>query len=128
MAELKLKLEDNLTTSGRLEGKTALIKTSFNEPREEMNPGELLADALGACMLTMIGFLAARRGEQVAGTELSVVPGFDEKHSRIVSFALTFHFPDSLSQAQKDFYAKAAESCPVHNTLKEDITYKITVK
>lgn len=128
MAELKLKLEDNLTTSGRLEGKTALIKTSFNEPREEMNPGELLADALGACMLTMIGFLAARRGEQVVGTELSVVPGFDEKHSRIVSFALTFHFPDSLSQAQKDFYAKAAESCPVHNTLKEDITYKITVK
>ena len=128
MAEIKLKLEENLNTCGHLEGKNAVVKTAYNEPRADMNPGELLANALGACMLTMIGFLAARRGEQVVGTELSVVPGFDEKHSRIVSFALTFHFPDSLSQAQKDFYAKAAESCPVHNTLKEDITYKITVK
>ena len=128
MAEIKLKLAENLTTYGRLEGKPALIKTTFNEPRQEMNPGELLANALGACMLTMIGFLAARRGEKMEGTELSVVPGFDEKHTRITSFALTFYFPTELTQSQKDFYAKAAEGCPVHNTLKEDITYKITVK
>ena len=128
MAEIKLKLGENLQTSGTLTGKEALIKTAFNEPRQEMNPGDLVANALGACMLTMIGFLAARRGETVEGTELCVVPGFDEKHSRITSFALTFHFPEHLSQIQKDFYAKAAESCPVHNSLKEDITYKIVVK
>ena len=128
MAELKLKLEENLTTYGRLEGKPALITTAFNEPREEMNPGELLANSLGACMLTMIGFLAARRGEKVIGTELHVIPEFDEKHTRITSFALTFQFPPELTQAQKDFYAKAAEGCPVHNSLREDITYKITVK
>ncbi|MBR4682640.1 MAG: OsmC family protein [Elusimicrobiaceae bacterium] len=128
MAEIKLKLAENLTTYGRLEGKPALIKTAFNEPRQEMNPGELLANALGACMLTMIGFLAARRGENVEGTELTVAPGFDEKHTRVISFVLTFQFPATLTQVQKDFYAKAAEICPVHNTLKEDITYKITVK
>lgn len=128
MAEIKLKLDENLTTYGRVEGKAALIKTAFNEPREEMNPGELLANALGACMLTMVGFLAARRGERVEGTELTVVPGFDGKHTRIISFALTFQFPAEFTQAQKDFYAKAAEGCPVHNTLKEDIRYKIHVK
>lgn len=128
MAEIKLKLDENLTTYGRVEGKAALIKTAFNEPREEMNPGELVANALGACMLTMIGFLAKRRGEEVIGTELTVVPGFDEKHTRITSFTLTFQFPVELTQAQKDFYAKAAEGCPVHNSLKEDISYKVIVK
>ena len=128
MAEIILKLEKDLRTSGQLAGKNSVVKTAFNEPREDMNPGELLANALGACMLTMIGFLAARRGEQVEGTTVTLVPAFDEKHTRIVSFAVTFHFPEGLSQAQKDFYAKAAESCPVHNTLKEDITYKIVVK
>ena len=128
MAEIKLRLDENLTTYGRVEGKAALIKTAFNEPREEMNPGELVANALGACMLTMMGFLAARRGEKVEGTELTVVPGFDAKHTRITSFALTFQFPPSLTQAQKDFYAKAAEGCPVHNSLKEDISYKVVVK
>jgi len=115
-------------TTGRLEGKTAVIKTAYNEPREDMNPGELVANALGACMLTMIGFLAARRGENVQGTQVTLVPGFDEKHTRISSFAVTFMFPAHLSQTQKDFYAKAAQGCPVHNSLKEDIVYKISVK
>ncbi|WP_428050008.1 OsmC family protein [Candidatus Avelusimicrobium caledoniensis] len=128
MSEIKLKLEADLNTVGTLESKQAVVKTAFNDPRHDMNPGELLANALGACMLTMIGFLAVRRGERVEGTELTVVPGFDEKHTRITSFALTFMFPENLTQAQKDFYAKAAEGCPVHNSLREDISYKAIVK
>lgn len=128
MSEINVKLESNLITQGQVAGKTYVVKTAFNEPRQEMNPGELVADALGACMLTMVGFLAARRGENVDGTQVSVVPAFDEKHTRITSFAITFTFPEHLSQTQKDFYAKAAEACPVHNSLREDITYKIVVK
>ena len=128
MSEINVKLESNLITQGQVAGKTYVVKTAFNEPRQEMNPGELVADALGACMLTMVGFLAARRGENVDGTQVSVVPAFDEKHTRITSFAITFTFPEHLSQMQKDFYAKAAEACPVHNSLREDITYKIVVK
>lgn len=128
MAEIRVKLAADLNTTGHIEGKNAVIKTAFNEPREDMNPGELLANALGACMLTMIGFLAARRGEHVEGTEVAVVPEFDAKHTRVMSFAVTFYFPAELPQAQKDFYAKAAEGCPVHHSLREDITYKIVVK
>lgn len=128
MSTIQVKLEEGLKTQGRRNGKSGIVRTAFNEPREEMNPGELLANALGACMLTMIGFLAARRGENLEGTEISLVPGFDEKHSRVTQFAIEFHFPEGLTQTQKDFYAKAAESCPVHHTLKDDISYKITVK
>ena len=128
MSEIKIKLEANLKTVGQLTGKTSLVNTAFNEPRQEMNPGELVANALGACMLTMVGFLALRRGENVEGTEVTVVPSFDDKHTRITSFAVTFTFPAHLSQMQKDFYAKAAEACPVHNSLREDMTYKIVVK
>lgn len=128
MSEINIKLATNLQTSITLSGKDSAVRTAFNEPREDFNPGELLAGALGACMLTMVGFLAAKRGEQVEGTRVSVTPGFDEKHSRITSFAVEFRFPETLTQPQKDFYAKAAESCPVHNSLRQDITYKITVK
>ena len=128
MSEINVKLATNLQTSITLSGKGGAVRTAFNEPREDFNPGELLAGSLGACMLTMVGFLAAKRGEQAEGTSVSVTPGFDEKHSRITSFAVVFHFPETLTQAQKDFYAKAAESCPVHNSLRQDITYKITVK
>ena len=128
MSEINVKLATDLQTTVQLAGKNSILRTAFNEPREDMNPGELLAGSLGSCMLTMIGFLATKRGESVEGTTISLTPGFDEKHTRVTSFAITFHFPQELSQVQKDFYAKAAEGCPVHNSLREDITYKITVK
>ena len=127
MAVITIKLEENLVTLGGAENRQAVC-TEYNEPRKSMNPGELLASALGACMLTMVGFLAARRNENVAGTYVQIEPAFDEKHSRITAFTVTFIFPENLTQTQKDFYAKAAQGCPVHNTLKEDITYNVIVK
>jgi uncharacterized OsmC-like protein len=127
MAVITTKLEENLVTLGGAENRQA-VRTEYNEPRGNMNPGELLAASLGACMMTMVGFLAARRKESVAGTQVHVEPSFDEKHSRITAFTVTFVFPDTLTQTQKDFYANAAQSCPVHNSLKEDISYKVIVK
>ena len=127
MAIMTTKLEANLVTVGGAQGRQA-VRTEYNEPRENMNPGELLAASLGACMMTMVGFLASRRGENVMGTTVDVEPSFDEKHSRITAFTVTFHFPEQLTQTQKDFYAKAAQGCPVHNSLREDIVYKVVVK
>ena len=125
---IKTVLGDNLQTKSVLEGKTGEVRSAYLDPREDMQPGELLAAALGACMLTMVGFMASKRGENVTGTELHVIPGFDEKHSRVTSMALSFVFPSSLTGEQKKFYARAAQSCPVHNSLREDITYTVEIK
>lgn len=127
MTVITTKLEENLVTLGGAQNRQ-VVRTEYNEPREFMNPGELLAASLGACMMTMVGFLASRRNESVAGTKVHVEPAFDEKHSRITSFTVTFEFPETLTQTQKDFYAKAAQGCPVHNSLREDISYKVIVK
>lgn len=125
---IKTVLGDNLQTKSVLEGKTGEVRSAYLDPREDMQPGELLAAALGACMLTMVGFMASKRGENVTGTELHVTPGFDEKHSRVTRMALSFVFPASLTDEQKKFYARAAQSCPVHNSLREDITYTVEIK
>ena len=127
MAVITTKLEGNLVTLGGAENRQA-VRTEYNEPRENMNPGELLCASLGACMMTMVGFLAVRRNENVTGTRVEVEPAFDEKHSRITAMTITFHFPEHLTQTQKDFYAKAAQGCPVHNSLREDIAHKVIVK
>ena len=125
---IKTVLAANLQTKSVLEGKKGEVHTAYMDPREDMNPGELLAAALGACMLTMVGFMASKRGEDVNGTEVLVDPGFDAKHSRVVSMGLTFVFPATLTEDQKKFYTRAAQTCPVHNSLREDITYTVTVK
>lgn len=118
----------NLETKSVLDGKKAVLRSAFLDPREDMQPGEILAAALGACMVTMVGFIASKRAEDLIGTELAVEPMFDEGHTRVVRMDLTFSFPASLTAEQKEFYAKAALTCPVHNSLREDITYTTHVK
>ena len=124
---IKTTLHKNLQTTSEITGKKTLT-TAFNEPREDVNPGEMLAASLGACMLTMIGFMASKHGENAEGTTVEVHPQFDEKHSRITGFNLTFVFPVSFTSEQKEKYAKLAQGCPVHNSLREDMTYHVTIQ
>lgn len=124
---MKVTLGQNLQTTCVLDGKTPL-HTAFNNPRQDVNPGEMLAASLGACMMTMVGFMAAKHGEDAQGTFVEVSPQFDEKHSRMTGFGLVFHFPAHFSPEQKEKYAKLAQGCPVHNSLREDMTYTVTVK
>ena len=49
---IKTTLHPNLQTTSEIAGKKTLA-TAFNNPREDVNPGEMLAASLGACMLTM---------------------------------------------------------------------------
>ena len=124
---IKTTLHKNLQTTSEIAGKKTLA-TAFNNPREDVNPGEMLAASLGACMLTMVGFMAGKHGEDATGTYVEVRAQFDDKHSRITGFDVTFVFPATFTQAQKEKYAKLAQGCPVHNSLREDMTYHIIVK
>ena len=124
---MKITLGENLTTSAVLEGRTP-VKTAFANPRQDMNPGELLTASLGACMLSMVGYMASKRGDNVHGTTADISAKFDDEHSRIVAFDVVLTFPASFTQEQKDVYTRAAQTCPVHNSLREDIHYNITVK
>ena len=120
-------LHQNLQTTSVLDGKKPLA-TAFNNPREDVNPGEMLAASLGACMLTMVGFMASKHGDDAQGTSVNVQPKFDDKHSRITGFSLTFMFPAFFTPVQKEKYAKLAQGCPVHNSLREDMTYDVVIK
>lgn len=128
MAIIKTTLEKNLQTAGELVDSAARVKTAFLDPRSEMNPGELLCAALGACMLTKMGFVASKRGEDVSGTEVTLEPSFDEKHTRVTAVKVEFKFPESFKNEHKAFYAQAAQECPVHNSLREDITFNVSIK
>ncbi len=124
---MKVTLGQNLQTTCVLDGKTPL-HTAFNTPRTDVNPGEMLTGALGACMLTMVGFMAAKNGDTADGTAVDITPHFDDKHSRITGFDVVFTFPAHFTDEQKQKYARLAEKCPVHNSLRADMTYHMTVK
>ncbi len=124
---MKITLGQNLQTTCVLDGKKPL-HTAFNNPREGVNPGEMLTAALGACMLTMVGFMAGKNGDKAEGTAVEITPHFDDKHSRITGFNIVFSFPAHFTQEQKEKYAKLAQGCPVHNSLREDMQYTLAVQ
>ena len=124
---MKVTLGQNLQTTCVLDGKNPL-HTAFNNPRQDVNPGEMLAASLGACMMTMVGFMAAKHGDNAEGTAVEVKPQFDEKHTHMTGFELTFSFPAHFTAEQKEKYAKLAQGCPVHNSLREDMKYTVTVR
>ena len=128
MSIIKTTLGKNLDTVGVLVDSAARVKTAYVDPRNDMNPGELLCAALGACMMTKLGFVASKRGEDVSGTEVTVEPSFDEKHTRVTGIKIEFKFPESFKNEHKAFYAQAAQDCPVHNSLREDIAFNVSVK
>lgn len=128
MPIIQVKLGQNLCTQGGLLSQPVTVKTAFNAPREDLNPGEMLCASLGACMLTMVGFMASKRGEDAVGTEVRIAPEFDEKHTQITAMEISFLFPSHFTAAQKEFYSRAAQTCPVHNSLRADIAYTIHIK
>ena len=128
MAIIKTTLGKNLDTVGVLVDSAARVKTAYVNPRNDMNPGELLCAALGACMMTKLGFVASKRGEDVSGTEVTMEPSFDDKHTRVTEIKIEFKFPESFKNEHKAFYAQAAQDCPVHNSLREDIAFNVSVK
>lgn len=124
---MRTTLGPNLTTSTEMEERHP-VTTAFGSSRQDMNPGELLTTSLGACMLTMVGYMASKRGDNAQGTTADITAKFDDKHSRIIAFDIVLTFPASFTQEQKDAYVRAAKTCPVHNSLREDIAYNLTVK
>ena len=94
-----------------------------NEGRgESFSPTDLLATALGTCMLTVMGILARRKGWEMQGARVEV-----DKHMvvdpvrRVGQLALRFEMPAGIPvEAQKPL-ERAAHTCPVHQSLHPDV-------
>ena len=109
----------------------AVIRT--DAPKDNMGRGEafsptdLVATALGTCVMTTIAIVASRRGFDVGPMRFAV-----EKHMatdpvrRIGRLPLTVVLPAALSAEERTICERAGHSCPVHKSLHPDIDASIT--
>lgn len=94
---------------------------------EAFSPTDLVATALGTCVVTTIAIVAARRGMDVASMRFRV-----EKHMatdpvrRIGRLPLTVWLPAALSAEERQIAERAAHTCPVHRSLHPDVRAEIT--
>ena len=89
---------------------------------ENFSPTDLVAAALGSCILTIMGIMARTLALDLTGTtatvekEMTSVPV-----RRIQRLAVKIHVPNAVSPPDREKLERAAHTCPVHRSLHPEI-------
>lgn len=93
---------------------------------EAFSPTDLVATALGTCMLTIMGIAARAMQIDIRGTKVRVVKEMVvQPVRRIGKLTVTIDVPVKLDEAQRQKLIDAAHTCPVHKSLHPDIQMPI---
>jgi putative redox protein len=89
---------------------------------ESFSPTDLVAAALPACMMTIIGIVANRHGIDVRGMHARTEKVMTtDGPRRIKSLRTVITLPLAADHAQRELFENAAHTCPVHKSLHPDI-------
>ncbi len=90
---------------------------------ERFSPTDLLATALGSCMMTIMGIKARDMQISLTGMKVSVQKNMLADPRRVGSVDLLFSFPETLlvDEKQKKILENAALACPVAKSIHPDL-------
>ncbi len=89
---------------------------------ESFSPTDLLATALGTCMLTLMGISARKHGWKIEGASARVVKGMvADPRRRIGKLDVEIRVPEALDERARKTLEKVAHTCPVLESLNPDI-------
>jgi len=89
---------------------------------EAFSPTDLVATALGTCMLTTMGIVAARHGWSMEGATAIVVKEMvADPIRRIGRLRVQIELPTPLEPKAREALERAAHTCPVHKSLAENV-------
>ena len=95
---------------------------------ERFSPTDLVATALGNCMMTIMGIKARDMGLDLQGTKVGITKTMASEPRRIGGIKALVTFPAELvtDEKQRTILEKAAMTCPVFQSLHPDIEQDIT--
>jgi putative redox protein len=91
---------------------------------ESFSPTDLVATALGTCLVTVMGIVAARHQLELTGTRVRVVKDMTSiPLRRIGALTVTVVVPRAarLSAADRELLERTADTCPVRQSLHPDV-------
>ena len=93
---------------------------------ESFSPTDLVATALGTCMLTIMGIAARKLELDLRGTTVIVTKSMVAAPlRRIGTLAVVITVPLALDDAQKQTLIDAAMTCPVGQSLHPDVAMPV---
>lgn len=91
---------------------------------ERFSPTDLVATALGSCMLSIMGIAARTHGIDLVDTKVDIEKIMvADPMRRIAEIRVDFHFPEGKTYSKKErrILERAALTCPVHLSLHEKV-------
>ena len=94
-----------------------------NGKGEFFSPTDMVAAALGSCMLTLMDLAARRLGVDITGTKVDISKTMSaEPPRRISQISLDFTFPSDFPDKTKSILQQAALTCPVGKSLHPELS------
>lgn len=95
---------------------------------ERFSPTDLVATALGSCMLTIMGIKARDMGIDLVNVKIDIQKHMKSEPRRIAAVDVAFYFPQhlQLDEKQRTILQNAALTCPVAKSLHTDIEQHVT--
>ncbi|MBC7753076.1 MAG: OsmC family protein [Moraxellaceae bacterium] len=94
---------------------------------EKFSPTDLVATALGTCILTTIAIVVERDNIDIKGATISVEKVMGDKPRKIAAFNTTIHMPRSIAEDVRRKIEHSANACPVKKSLATDIETPIEI-
>lgn len=131
MVEIQIVYQGKLRCSAKhVESGTLLITDAPKDNMgngESFSPTDLVATALGTCMLTTMGIVAQRMDIDLSNAKVNVIKEMASAPTRrIARLTVAFHIPLSLDADVGKRLENAAMTCPVHKSLGSDVEIPVS--
>ncbi len=100
--------------------------TDNNGRGEAISPTDMIAGALGSCMLTLMEMAAVRMGLDMTGTTLDITKVMAADPRRIGEVHIDVRFPFAADEKTRTILERAADTCPVAKSLHPDLRQVVT--
>ncbi len=113
----------------RVRGHALTIDMSKEEggADEGMNPVELLASSLGACIAIMTQTYCDTHGYTDGDVSASLTLQIADDPKRVGNIVIDLELPKDFPEDKKSVVERLAELCPVHETLKQMPTVELEI-
>ena len=130
MSQSNIVYKDNLRTEAvHLSSGEAIITDApvdNNGKGEAFSPTDLVAAALGSCMITIMGIAAQKHNIDISGTSASVKKIMGSNPRKIAEVVIDISMSNHLNENDRKRLERAALSCPVHKSLHPDLIKTIS--
>ena len=121
---------DLRTVATHLQSSTVLetdAPTDNQGKGERFSPTDLVATALGSCMMTVMGIKARDMNVDLKGTSIEITKVMAANPRRISAIKALVQFPKNIEvdDKQKSILEKTALTCPVFQSLHPDLDQDI---